>query len=314
MTNINLLLATVENFFLSKEEESYSRYIINPELTLNFKSDQESAQYLVVLIRFWEKKIEFFCYDSKRELKREGEKEKSIELPENEWEFQYKYPTYSCPRCRRGHEILDKIFGDTSNFTGLPFVSSKGDRVYTFNFGLLKQFAENGHASMLRLIKSRNEEAKRKDSEEKEKERRRTLQKLEAELDAELNGRLITKELRKLLVFEKSWNQFLSKQEELYVITIVNPSIAIKHSGCNEKIRVICENERYKENWEWKWADNDEEKRKHYLVLGKIQVSEKEDELTVAIEFKKYSTSQTLVKSFTVMAVFIPDSPKSTEG
>ena len=291
-------IATIENFFLKKEEENYSGYIINPELTLNFESDQESAQYLVALIRFWEKQTNFFCYDTKR--KSEGEK--IVYLPENDWEFQYKSPTYGCGSCRRGNEILERIFGDPHNFNRLPFVIFKGDRVYTFNFGLLKQFAEIGHANMLRLIREQAEERDRKACEEREEKQRKAREEKEARLDNFLKGTLINKALRELLLLSR---------KNFDGLTIVNPSIAIYYYHYEIPIEVFCGSERYRRIWEWKWNSN--EKDEDYLHLGEICVFEKEDELDVKIEFLKYlqvyGENPVFIKKFTVTAVFIPDEP-----
>jgi len=276
-------------------------YELNPEFRPQLKDEQEAAQLLVEVIRFWREKIHMFCYQYTPE--REGD------LPEYNWRFGYKTPS-TCGRCVMAQNLLDKIFGDRSRFNALPFVTYEGDRFYSFSFEMLKYFAENGYEATVRLINERKKDKLRKAAEEELEKQRRIRAEKERKLAEKLGGRTISEELRQQII----------PYADNKSLVIVSPNIAVVQTfrsewgssggiGYYDQVRVFCGSQSEMREWQWRdrySASND----KPWLAIdeiGNIKISEGE-KVTVEVELvnKKYGNR-------TVTFTFDPPKPDTSD-
>ena len=269
----------VKKFFIREE----NRYDLNYGLELDFHNKQESARFLVEVIRFWQGRAKLFCGERTKQW--DEKSEKWIDLPEEKWKFSYKTPS-TCGGCVRAQRILDEIFGSREKFNALPFVTFQGDRQYSFPFDLLEYFAENGHDSTIRLIKERGQEAARKKA-EAEAERQRKLRKEQnAKLAERLDGMTISDELRRQILPYVDEPMVIASSDVAAVLTSRSEWGSTGGIAYYDQVRVFCGSQADMKEWQWRdrySASND----KPWLQvdsIGTVKISEKDKKVIVEVE------------------------------
>jgi hypothetical protein len=270
----------VKQLFIKEDGD----FLLNSELTLNFSSEQEAAQFLVETIRFWRDKRSLFCHNIMWEYN--GENEKRVNLPEEDWEFNYKTPS-TCGRCVSGQEILDKIFGERKKFNALPFVTYRGDRTYSFPFDLLKHFAEHGRDCTVRLIEERKQKAARKELGVEAEEKRKLRKEQNTKLAERLSDTAVNEEL---------WRQILPHTDNKSLV-IARPDVAIVLTsrsewgsnggiGYYDQVRVFCGSQADMKEWQWRdrYSEKDDKPWLAVHAIGAVEVTEKDNKVNVSVE------------------------------
>jgi hypothetical protein len=279
-------MESVNELFVKKTEGDKTRFSINSELALRFNNEQEAAQFLVEVIRFWHKKCRLFCGDSTWKFVGDGNERTRVDLPEDEWGFDYKTPS-DCGGCVRGQEILDKIFGSRQKFNALPFVIFHGDRQYSFRFELLKYFAENGLDSIVRLIEDRKKEEARKQSEVKAERQRKLRQEQDVKLAERLGGKVVSDELRRQIL------PYVDNESLVFVSHDVAAVRDERHEygssggvGMYDQVRVFCGSQSETQEWQWRDRYSASNDRRDLAVhsIGAVKVSKKDNRMVVEVE------------------------------
>ena len=300
----------IEQFFVEEKDEDEEIYfILNNQLELNFNTKQEATRFLIEAIRFWHDKRDFFCHDNLYGWEGKDEERKQILKPEDEWSFGYKTPS-DCGGCVSGQRILDKIFGSRSEFNSLPFVEYHGGRSYSFQFDLLKHFAENGHDSTVQLIEEQEQKESQKKAEAKAEKQRKLREEQEKKLTEKLGDVEVSVELRRQIL------PYVDKKP-----LVVTKDIAVVKDGRSEwgssggigywdQVRVFYGSQNDMREWQWRdrySASND----RHDLEIddvGKVEVSEGEGTVSVKVELinKEYGNRSTTFTFDKQKAVVVP--------